>query len=209
MSIHAAILAALVLALTGLTASFLLDREFGTVALSYFVLMVAYSFILKRIVILDILVIASGFVLRAIAGAVVVGVEISPWLLLCTIFLALFMVLGKRRHELVLLGNNAHNHRENLFSYSPYLLDQMIAVVTASTVMAYALYTMSSRTIEVFGTKNLILTIPFVLFGVFRYLYLVHRERQGGNPELILLGDKPMIVNLLLWLCTVAVIIYF
>jgi len=203
----AAISAAIVAGIS-LVLAFLLDVEFGYVALLYFVLLFTYSFYLKHVVILDVLTIAIGFVLRAIAGAVVIGVEFSSWLLLCTILLALFIGLSKRRHEIVLLGDNAHSHRKILEEYSPHLLDQMIGVVTASTLMAYALYTMAPETREKFGTSYMILTIPFVIYGIFRYLYLVHQKEQGGSPTTILVTDKPILLNVLLWGIVSVALIY-
>ena len=158
--------------------------------------------------ILDVIIIAMGFVIRAAAGAMAIEVIISSWLLVCTTFLALFLGLSKRRHELVLLEEGAGSHRRILAEYSPALIDQMIAVVTASTVMAYALYTMSAETVAKFGTRNLIFTLPFVLYGIFRYLYLVHQKRLGGSPELILLKDVSMIVNVALWVIAAGLIIY-
>lgn len=193
----------------GLSSSFLISSEFGWIAVAYIFLMLGYTFILKHIVILDIIVIAVGFVLRAVAGAAVIGVSISSWLLVCTTFLALFLGFSKRRHELILLGEDAKNHRRILSEYSPYLLDQMVSVVTASTVMAYALYTTATETVEKFGTRNLIFTLPFVLFGIFRYLYLIHQKNMGGSPELIIVRDKPMILNILLYLLTAGFIIYW
>jgi 4-hydroxybenzoate polyprenyltransferase len=202
-AISAAIIASIALVFT-----FLLDVEFGYVATIYFLLFFAYSFSLKHIVILDVLTLAIGFVLRAIAGAVVIDVEFSSWLLLCTILLALFLGLSKRRHELVLLGDNAHSHRKILEEYSPHLLDQMIGVVTASTLMAYALYTMAPETREKFGTSYMILTIPFVIYGIFRYLYLVHQKEQGGNPTTVLITDRPILLNILLWGLVSVLLIY-
>ena len=203
-----AIIVAIVLAIGGISSSFLLSRSFGWIATAYFVLVLSYTLVLKQIVILDVIIIALGFVLRAVAGAAVIQVSISSWLLICTTFLALFLVLSKRRHELILLGENATLHREILEEYSPYLLDQMVAVVTASTVMAYALYTTSAKTVEKFGTRNLIFTLPFVLYGIFRYLYLVHQKNMGGSPEQILIRDLPMIVNIFLYLLVTGIILY-
>jgi 4-hydroxybenzoate polyprenyltransferase len=207
-SIPLVIVTALILFSGGLYASFLLETGFGWIALSYSLMILAYSLFLKRVVILDVIIVALGFVLRAIAGAVVIGVSISSWLLVCAVFLALFLTLSKRRHELVLLGGDATAHRKNLGEYTPYLLDQMVAVVTASTVMAYALYTTASETVEKFGTRNLIFTLPFVLYGIFRYLYLVHQKNLGGSPELILLKDRPMQLNILLYIFMVGFILY-
>ena len=188
--------------------SYYLNLSFFIVALSYFLLQIAYTFSLKHIIILDVLAIASGFVLRVVAGAVVIDVDISSWLLICTLLLSLFLGLSKRRHELIVLEEDAHSHRNVLKEYSPYLLDQMISVVSASTVMAYALYTISDDTIDKFGTENLIFTVPFVLYGIFRYLYLIHQKEEGGNPENILVADKPLMIDILLWVLTAGIILY-
>jgi 4-hydroxybenzoate polyprenyltransferase len=208
LSIRAAALAAAGLTLAALALSFWLDREFGYTAVLYFLLLWGYSLYLKHLVILDVLVIAIGFVLRAIAGAVVIDVKFSSWLLLCTILLALFLGLSKRRHELILLGDNAHSHRKILQEYSPHLLDQMIGVVTASTLMAYALYTMADETQAKFGTSYMIVTIPFVIYGIFRYLYLIHQKDEGGSPTTILVSDKPILINVLLWAVVSVLLIY-
>jgi len=203
-----AIIAGLLLVTLSLANAFWLNTNFGLIALSYFILQIAYSTILKHVVILDVLAVSIGFVLRAIAGAEVIDVPISSWLLVCTILLALFLSLGKRRHEILLLEENAANHRKILYEYSPGLLDQMISVVTASTVVAYALYTMSAETITKFQTDNLKYTIPFVLYGIFRYLYLIHQRSEGGSPEKILLNDKPLLINIILYLTTVWLFTY-
>ena len=205
----AAIIVVVVLAATGLASSFLLDRGFGWIALIYFLLMLSYTFALKHVVILDVIIIALGFVLRAVAGAAVIKVSISSWLLMCTTFLALFLVLNKRRHEMVLLGENATNHRKILGEYSPYLLDLMVTVVTAATILSYALYTTAVDTVQKFGTRNLLFTLPFVLYGIFRYLYLVHQKNMGGSPEQILIKDGPMIVNIFFYLITTGIILYW
>jgi len=198
-----AIVSGSILVLLSLVNAFWLNTNFGFIALGYFILQIAYSTVLKHIVILDVLAVSIGFVLRAIAGAEVINVPISSWLLVCTILLALFLSLGKRRHEIILLEDNAADHRKILFEYSPALLDQMISVVTASTVVAYALYTMSAETITKFQTDNLKYTIPFVLYGIFRYLYLIHQKSEGGSPEKILLNDRPLLINIILYLLTV------
>lgn len=192
-----------------LLASLVLERKFSLVCFGYAGLMIGYSLYLKRIAILDVIIIAMGFVLRAVAGVVVIQVEISPWLLVCTLFLSLFLVLAKRRHELVLLGNEANHHRPSLSKYSPHLLDQMIAVVTGATLIAYALYTLAPRTVTQVGSSALIVTIPFVIFGIFRYLYLVYETNQGGNPEIVVISDKPLVMDALLWIGVVVVILYF
>ncbi|MBA7624430.1 Decaprenyl-phosphate phosphoribosyltransferase [subsurface metagenome] len=187
---------------------YVLSPSFFVIALSYLLLQLAYSFVLRRIVILDVFAVGCGFVLRVMAGAVVIDVTISHWFLICTILLALFIALSKRRHELIVLGEEAQHHRKTLSEYSPYLLDQMISVVTASTVIAYILYTISAETMMKFGTGNLIFTVPFVLFGIFRYLYLVHKKMVGGSPEHILITDKPLMVDIFLWVLTVVIILY-
>lgn len=200
---------ALVFAAAGISLSFLLSVEFGIAAASYAGLMLLYSLVLKKAMIVDVLCIAVGFVLRAAAGALAINVEISSWLLICTGLLALFLGLSKRRHELVILEQAAHQHRIALSGYNPRVLDQMISVVTASTVMAYALYTVSAETVTKFGTRLLGLTIPFVLFGIFRYLYLVHIKGEGGSPERSLLNDRPLLADILLWVVVSGLILYF
>jgi len=203
-----AIAAAAALLAGGLVAGALLSRPFLVAALAYVVLLIAYSAWLKHVVIVDVIVVASGFVLRAVAGAVVIEVEMSGWLLICTIQLALFLALGKRRYEYLVLATDAVHHRPILAEYSPALLDQMIAVVTASTVTAYALYTMSPETVAKFHTHLLPATLPFVLYGIFRYLYLLYRRQLGGNPSELLLSDRALLINALSWICAVLLIIY-
>ena len=189
-------------------AAFALSLRFGIVALSYAALLTAYSAGLKHVVILDALIIAAGFVLRALAGVVVIDAEFSHWLLLCTILLALFLTFGKRRHEILLLEGGAADHRPILEEYSPQFLDQMIAVVTASTLMAYALYTISPETAAKLGTTRLPLTIPFVLYGIFRYLYLLYRHDLGGNPSEHLLTDRALLLDVALWAAVVVLLLY-
>ena len=203
-----AIGSAIVLAVLALVSAFMLGWPFFIVAAIYLALQTLYSGPLKHIVIIDVLTIAIGFVLRAVAGAVVVSVDISHWLLVCTILLALFISLVKRRHELVLLASGATNHRPILGEYSPYLLDQMIAVVTASTLISYIFYTISPETEEKFGTHWLGLTIPFPLYGIFRYLYLVHQREGGGSPADLLITDRPLLLCVTLWALSVALLIY-
>jgi len=204
-----AILASIILAVTSLVFSFFLNIRFGMVALCYLILQLAYTFSLKHIIILDVFSIAAGFVLRVLAGAVVIDIPVSTWLLVCTMLLALFLSFCKRRHELVNLEEEAVNHRKSLKEYSPYLLDQMIAVVTASTLISYALYTMSAETVQKFGTTNLKYTIPLVLFGIFRYLYLIHQKDGGGNPESVILKDKPMTLNVTIYVLIIVLILYW
>jgi len=191
-----------------LALSYALTPKFFAAALVYFILQTAYSLGLKHIVILELFIIAAGFVLRVVAGGLIIDVSLSPWLLICTFLLALFLAMSKRRHELVLLEDDAQAHRPILKEYSPLLLDQMISVVTASTVVAYCLYTISDETVAKFGTTNLIFTVPFVIYGIFRYLYLVHQKNLGGSPEALILKDRPLLMTLILWIAVSAIILY-
>jgi 4-hydroxybenzoate polyprenyltransferase len=198
-----------VLLLAGcLAAAFRLGPAFGMVALFYGALLTAYSVWFKHVVILDVLTVAAGFVLRAVAGAVAVDAEISGWLLICTILIALFLALGKRRHEYRSLAGAAAAHRPILAEYSEGFLDQMISVVTASTVTTYALYTMWPETVAKFHTRLLPLTLPFVLYGIFRYLYLLYRRDLGGNPSDLLVTDRGLLLDALLWMVATLAIIY-
>jgi 4-hydroxybenzoate polyprenyltransferase len=199
---------AVCLTVVALTAAWLLRPAFAATAVAYVGLLALYSGPLKHVVIIDVLTISIGFVLRAVGGAVAIDVPISHWLLILTILLALFLALAKRRHELVLLADGATSHRPILEEYSPYLLDQMIAVVTASTLISYVIYTISPETVQKFHTDWLGLTLPFPLYGIFRYLYLVHLKEGGGSPSDMLLNDRPLLVCVALWAITVAVIIY-
>ena len=200
--------ASAVFGLGSLAAALLLGLPFFLAAAAYALLQAAYSLKLKHVVILDVFLVAAGFVLRVVAGGLVIGVPLSHWLLICTTLLALFIALSKRRHEIVLLEGEAANHRPILKEYSAYLLDQMISVVTASTVIAYCLYTVSPDTVAKFGTPNLIFTMPFVLYGIFRYLYLVHKKGQGGSPEEMILRDRPLLLAIVLWIAAAMVILY-
>ena len=208
LSTSIALAAAAIIGVGGLAVAFLLRREFGYFAAAYVGLLALYSGPLKHVVIVDVLTIAIGFVLRAAAGAAVIDVPISNWLLFITILGALFLALSKRRHELVLLADDATSHRPILQEYTPYLLDQMIAVVTASTLVAYAFYTVNPETVEKFHTNHLGLTLPFLLYGIFRYLYLVHQKEGGGSPAEMLLNDRPLLTCVALWALAVALIIY-
>lgn len=192
-----------------LICGYIINPYFGMIVLIYILTNIAYSFWLKRLVIIDVMTISFGFVLRVVSGAIIINVPSSEWLIICTILLSLFLGFSKRRSELVLLENTANTHRSVLTQYSPHFLDQLIGIVTASTVMSYALYTISEETILKFGTKNLIYTVPFVLYGIFRYLYLVHKRQEGGNPTQAILTDFPLIINVLLWVLVSSVIIYW
>jgi len=208
LGVGTAFLAAVLLAVLALGGAWALDRTFFTILAAYALINVLYSWKLKHVILLDVFVISAGFVLRVISGGVIIHVEISPWLVVCATLLALFLALSKRRHELVALGREAGNHRSILSHYSPYFLDQLIGIVTASTVMSYALYTLSSDVQMKFPGKRLDLTIPFVLFGIFRYLYLVHQNDEGGNPTRLFLTDSVLLSVVLLWAASVIFIIY-
>ncbi len=203
-----AVMAAAALILGGVGAAALVAPMLAAVASAYAALLLLYSIALKHFVILDVMTISAGFVLRAVAGAVAVNVPIGSWLLVCATLLALFLALSKRRHELVLLGGDAENHRPILDEYSPYLLDQMISVVTASTLIAYTVYATSADTAARLGTSRLGLTVPFVLYGIFRYLYLVHQKKGGGSPSTLLLSDRPLLLCVGMWIGTAAVLMY-
>jgi 4-hydroxybenzoate polyprenyltransferase len=203
-----AIAAGVLIPLVTLPLSFLLDFYFGFVISAYLLTMIVYSFALKNMIILDVLTVAAGFVLRVAAGAIVVDVErFSPWLYICATLVALFIGFSRRRHELVLLAESANEHRASLNEYSLPLLDQMIAVVTSATVIAYSLYTFSAPNLP--SNHAMMLTIPFVLYGIFRYLYLIHIENKGGTPEEIFLSDLPLIIALGLWALAVIAVLYF
>jgi len=202
-----ALVASGLLAMAAVAGGFVLRAPFGLTVVAYVGLQLAYSLALKRVVILDVLCVAAGFVLRADAGAVVLGVEFSTWLMICAGLLALFLALAKRRYELLEVANAAA-HRRSLAHYSPQMLDQMIAVVTASTLMAYTLYTFDDATVAKFGTDNLKWTIPFVLYGIFRYLYLVYSQHEGGRPSRHLLTDKPLLLAVLLYAAVSAWIVF-
>jgi 4-hydroxybenzoate polyprenyltransferase len=204
----AALTAAAVLGAIALAASFALRPAFGVAAAAYLALFVVYTRTLKHIVVLDVMTIAIGFVLRAVAGGLVISVHISNWLLVCTMLGALFLGLAKRRHELTLLAAGASGHRRILEEYDPYLLDQMIGVVAAATMVAYIIYCASPETHASFGTEWMVLTTPFPIYGLFRYLYLVHRKAGGGSPSDMLLQDRPLLACVLLWGMASVLIIY-
>lgn len=185
--------------LLGLGGALMLSMPFAYVLALYLVLQFAYNAFLKNIELLDVFVIAAGFVLRALGGAVVIGIAFSPWLLLCTLLLALFLALCKRRHEKVILNHTANNSRPVLAGYDAKLLDQLIAIVSAATIVCYSLYTLWPDTVEKFDTNLMALTIPFVIFGVFRYLDLVYRHKKGDKPEQILLTDGPLLIDIALY----------
>lgn len=200
--------ASVVLGVAALAGAWSINGGFAAVAAVYLGLLTAYSYSLKHLVILDVLALSGGFVLRAAGGALALGVAFSHWLLLLTLLGALFLALSKRRAELVALADDAKAHRKSLADYSPYLLDQMIGVVTASTLLAYAFYTIAPDTQAKFGTDRLLWTVPFPLYGIFRYLYLVHQRAGGGNPSDTLVEDLPILACVWLWGTSVILILY-
>lgn len=197
---------ALLLLLGGVIGAALVRPAFLAVIAGYVALMVAYAYGLKRLVIVDVFAIAAGFVLRAVGGAVAIAVPISPWLYVCTMLLALFLGFGKRRHELATLQEEAVNHRANLSSYSLPLLDQIIAVVAAATIMAYSLYTFDAPNVP--DNHAMMLTIPFVVYAIFRYLYLIYRRDLGGSPEVLLVIDRPLLLSIIGWALTSIAILH-
>jgi 4-hydroxybenzoate polyprenyltransferase len=208
LAVRTAVMIAIGLGLAALGGSWLLGPAFVISAACYLALNLLYSFRLKEVVIVDVLSVSLGFVIRAVAGGAAIGVAVSDWLLICTVLFALFLSLSKRRHELTSLSGAATGHRAILAEYSPYLLDQMIGVVTASCLMAYAFYTTAEETRQKFQTDRLAWTIPFVLYGIFRYLYLVHQKEKGGSPTDVLLTDRPLLLDVALWAAAVVFIVY-
>ncbi len=183
-------------------------KTFTMGLISYLVLTTAYTVSLKNVVILDVIIVAAGFVLRAVAGAVVIHVSISEWFLLCTSLLALFVGFAKRRHEIVMLEETSGAHRHSLSDYSSYLLDQMMAITAAAAILTYSLYTFTSENHTLEQRRYMMCTIPFVVYGIFRYLYLVHRHNAGGQPETVFLTDKPLMIDILLWALAVALVLW-
>lgn len=185
-----------------------LGAGFAAALASYFALNLLYTFWLKHIVILDVMSISASFVLRVLGGAAAIAVEVSSWLALCTTFVALFLAFSKRRHELMLLADTAASQRRVLDQYSPTFLDQMINVTTASTVICYALYAVAPETAAKLGTRYLIFTLPLVLYGIFRFLYLLYQRPGPRNPTEAILRDAPFLANILLWAGLVVALVY-
>jgi 4-hydroxybenzoate polyprenyltransferase len=196
------------LLLIAMTGSLALGYMFALVIAVYLVTCIGYSLRLKDVVILDVIIIASGFVLRAVSGAVLIGVSASEWLVLCTSMVALLIGFGKRRHELVLLEEKAGGHRKNLSEYSLPFLDALMNICAGAAVITYALYTRADETVARVGSTAMLLTIPFVVYGVFRYLFLIHKRKVGGDPVQILFSDRPTQLNLLLWISAAGLVIY-
>ena len=196
---------AIVLAAGSLALAAVLEPMFAVVAAVYLALMIAYSTFLKRVVIVDVLTISGGFVLRAAAGALILGVAISPWLYICTSLGALFLGFAKRLNEAVVAGEDAGLQRETMDDYNPRFLEQLIAIVAPATLVSYILYTFTSESLP--DNHAMMLTIPFVMYGLFRYLYLVHHRNLGESPEEILLTDKPLMLNIALWLISASAVL--
>jgi 4-hydroxybenzoate polyprenyltransferase len=202
-----AVLGATAILVVCLPLSFWVDFYFGAIVLAYLLLNIAYSFVLKHLVIIDVMVVASGFVLRVAAGVVVAEAErFSPWLYVCTIFLALFLAIGKRRHELTYLADGANSHRKILDEYSISFLDEMSRLVTTGALIAYSLYTFSATNLPT--NHSMMLTIPFVIYFLFRYQYLIHVKGEGGAPEMLLYTDMPLLLDIILWGLAIILIMY-
>lgn len=200
--------ALLLLTATSIVGGYQLGVSFGTWLLLYLLLNVAYTLVLKHQPILDVMCIASGFVIRAVAGVIVIEAVPSPWIVLCTMTLAFFVGFGKRRHELTSLSKDASKHRDSLSGYSAQFLDLMMAVSAAAAMMSYALYTVAPETLERFGSHLLMATTPFVMYGIFRYFYLVQLQAGGGDPSKLLVTDRPTLINGCLWAVTIVVILH-
>ncbi len=198
-----ALIIAIVIGSLSLTFSYIINLYFFIIVSIYILQSIIYSVWLKNIFIVELFVLSLGFVLRALAGIVIIDVVISPWILVCTYLLSLFIVLNKRRHELIILGDDAILHRPTLNKYSQSLIDNMTSVVTSSTVVTYSLYTFTSE-----QSQYLMITIPFVIYGIFRYLYLIERKDVVGTPEEILFKDRPMLINIILWIIISGIIVY-
>ncbi|MCS7250336.1 MAG: decaprenyl-phosphate phosphoribosyltransferase [candidate division WOR-3 bacterium] len=199
---------AIILLILSLIFSYILSPSFFWVLVFYIVLFIFYTLYLKDIVILDVIVVSIGFLLRAWAGTILINVSLSEWLFICTILLALFLALTKRKTELEMLNEKAIFHRKVLKYYSHNFLDQMISVTTASSLIAYGIYTVAPETINKFKTKSLVLTLPFVIYGIFRYLYLVYQKQFFENPDKAFIKDIPLLINIVLWFICVVFIIY-
>lgn len=197
------------LVLVALAGGLALSKPFAAILAIYWTLNLLYAVELKRHVIIDVFVIAAGYLLRVVGGAVVIGVAMSHWLLICTTLVALFIVLCKRRHELGLLEADAQSHRQVLMDYPLPFLDMMIGVLTAAAVVSYSLFTVSEEIVQRLHHRGLLITVPFVLYGFFRYLYLVFHKAEGGDPTQSLLMDRPMLVNMLLWAMATALMLYW
>ncbi len=209
LTVAAASRMAIVLAVIAAGLSIALGPKFAGITLLYAILQFAYSFWAKHHVVIDVIAVALGFVLRAFAGGVAINVEVSPWLVFITFVLALFLVLARRRHELIALGDGATAHRDALSQYSVRLVDQMISIVAGATLVSYMIYTASAEVEAKLGTPYLYLTVPFVAFGILRYLYLIDERNEGGDPAQVLLQDRPLLLAVALWILTDIALLYF
>jgi len=204
-----AMTAAVVFPLVAIGVSLLVSPPLTLVLLGYLALHIAYSFWLKNIVLIDVFTIAAGFILRVVAGIVVIDVtHFSPWLYICAGLLALFLAVGKRRQELILLADEASNHRMTYKAYNMPLLDDMLRMVTTGSVITYMLYTIEAQTIRS-NEYKMLLTVPFVIYGIFRYLYLIHVEGEGSAPDELLFKDWPLLLDVVLWVLAVGAILYW
>ena len=201
LKIRSAWSSAVILLIVAFGVSYLISTWFLASAAAFFLLILIYSLFLKQLIIVDMMIISSGFVIRAIAGCAAVGVIVSPWLIICAFLLALFLAIGKRRHELVILGENAGNHRKILDGYSTEMLDQMMNITTSALIMSYSIYTFFT------GKIYIMITIPFAFYGLFKYIYMVHAKNFGGEPEM-LFKDKGMLLSMVIWAVLVIVILY-
>ncbi len=208
-SVSVALVLAVILGIGSLASAYILHLGFFITAVAYVVLNILYSIWLKHIVLIDVMSIAAGFVLRALAGALIIDVAFSGWLIITSFLLAMFLALGKRRHEMVALKDGGKNHRKILEQYSTYFLDQLISIVTPAVLVCYLIYVISPDVKERLGTDYLYITVPFVIYGIFRYYYLIHRENKGGSPTRILLTDGPILVTVLLWLGISVLLLYY
>jgi len=205
--LHARILMTLLIAFASYFA-FMVGKSFFIILMLYFIFNISYSFGLKNVVILDAMIVAMGFLLRAVSGCVAIHVNVSPWLFICSLMLSMLLSFGKRRNELNVLRDDARIHRNSLQFYTVQLLDMILTICAAASIVTYSLYTMALETIHRFGSQRLIMTTPFVLFGVFRYLYLIYTQNKGGDPTKLLSTDLPTIINGILWVLCIVYIIY-
>lgn len=199
-SIRQAIILEIVLLFLAMYVAQKLSAQLVAIVGVYYLVNLAYAIWLKKYLVLDVMIIAFGFILRVLAGAYAISVEISSWILVVTFFAALFLALGKRKNEVELLELNSKDHRKVLAGYTPDFLNQLLGVTAAITIVGYTLYTIDAETVAHFGTKQLIYTVPFVVFGIFRYFHLIYNKNSGGDPTNIFITDKPLIIDIIAWI---------